>query len=157
MKKIVMFATIAAMGVLATPAMAEDFTGLRAEVTAGADLDKNKIADLSKDVTYGAAVGLDTSVLNPNIIVGVEATVDNVFNYRDYGVSARVGYKVADSALVYAKAGYADFRGLEGVRVGGGVEVALTKGFFTKAEYRYSDLELNTGRHQVVAGFGLRF
>jgi opacity protein-like surface antigen len=155
-KSIFAAAAIAAMA-LATPAMAEDFTGVRVEVTAGTDLDNAKIRNLANDVTYGAAVGLDTTFMSDNVIVGVEATVDNAFDYRDYGVSARLGYKVADSALVYGKVGYADFRGLEGVRLGGGVEVALGSGFYTKAEYRYADLERNVGRHQALAGFGVRF
>lgn len=157
MIKNIFAAALAVSAMAATPAMAEDFTGLRAEVTVGTDLDNAKIANLAKDVTYGAAIGIDTNLIGDKVTIGVEATADNVFNYRDYGVSARLGYKATPNVLVFAKAGYADFRGLEGVRVGGGVEYALDSTFYTKVEYRYADLERNTGRHQVLAGFGVRF
>jgi len=156
MKKIITAMGMVAAMALATPAMAEDFTGLRAEITAGTDIDR--IGGLkSNDVSYGAAVGIDAPFLGDDLIIGVEASVDNVFDYRDYGVSARLGLKATDSILVYGKAGYADFRGLEGVRVGGGVEVAINSAMYAKAEYRYADLERNTGRHQALVGVGIRF
>ena len=63
---------------------------------------------------------------------------------------------------------------LDGFRVGGGVEFAFSENMFGKVEYRYSnysdldvdvdetttsfeDFDVNTDRHQVVAGVGLRF
>lgn len=156
MKKIITAAVLAATAFAAAPAMAEDFTGVRVEGTVSVD-DATQIPERA-DLNYGAAVGIDTNLFgSDDLIVGVEANVDNVFDYRDYGVSARLGYRVTDSVLVYGKAGYADFRGLEGVRVGGGLEVAVAGPFYAKAEYRYSDLEAATGRHQGVVGIGLRF
>ena len=155
MKKTIIAAAIVCAAI-ATPAMANDFTGLRVEVTAGTDLDHVRKGLNPNDITYGGAVGIDAP-LGDKLVVGVEATVDNVFNYRDYGASARLGVKVGKSALVYGKVGYADFRGLEGVRVGGGVVVKLTGALYAKVEYRYSDLEKGAGRHQTVVGVGLRF
>ncbi len=149
-------AALVACAAFASPAMAEDFTGVRAEVTAGTDIDR--IAGLrTTDISYGAAVGLDAPFLGDDMTIGVEATVDNVFDYRDIGASVRLGVKVTDSVLVYGKAGYTDFRGLDGVRVGGGVEVALNSALYAKTEYRYSDLGSGLGRHQALVGLGLRF
>jgi outer membrane immunogenic protein len=63
---------------------------------------------------------------------------------------------------------------LDGWRVGGGIEQAIGSNAFAKLEYRYSnynslriddevtggnplELDVDVDRHQVVAGFGLRF
>lgn len=157
MKKIILATTaLMASAFAATPAMAEDFTGFRLEATVGVD-DVTQFPDNRNDFNYGAAVGIDAPLLGDDLIIGVEANVDNVFDYRDVGVSARLGYKVTDSVLLYGKAGYADFRGLEGIRVGGGVEANVVGRVYTKAEYRYSDLEANAGRHQALVGVGVRF
>ena len=72
----------AAAAFVATPAMANDFAGVRAEVTAGLD-DVTTGVDTTK-VTYGAGVGLDAE-LYKNVVVGVEATLDNVFDRRNIG------------------------------------------------------------------------
>lgn len=158
MKSIVMAAT-AVLALAATPAMAGDFSGVRAEVTAGLD-DVTGGVDPTK-VTYGAGVGLDAE-LYKNVIVGVEATVDNVFDRRNVGAGARVGYVVADKALVYAKVGYANWkqttsRELEGLRVGGGIEANLYGPVYGKVEYRYTDFNRGVGQHGGLVGLGLRF
>lgn len=158
MKSIVMAAT-AVLALAATPAMAGDFSGVRAEVTAGLD-DVTGGVDPTK-VTYGAGVGLDAE-LYKNVIVGVEATVDNVFDRRNVGAGARVGYVVADKALVYAKVGYANWkqttsRELEGLRVGGGIEANLYGPVYSKVEYRYTDFNRGVGQHGGLVGLGLRF
>jgi outer membrane immunogenic protein len=94
---------------------------------------------------------------------------------RDLYVGGRVGALVGASTLVYAKAGYTNARyavnyteptgvnnfnlheNLDGVRVGGGIEQAVGRNAYVKAEYRYSNYEQDVSRHQVVAGFGFRF
>lgn len=94
---------------------------------------------------------------------------------RDLYVGGRVGAVVGSSTLLYAKAGYTNARmklnyttptgvgnfnlheNLDGVRVGGGVEQAVGRNAYVKAEYRYSNYEQGFERHQVVAGFGFRF
>ncbi len=159
--KNVLFAALAL--VAATPAFAADFTGPRIEATAGVDDVKN-VSDFN-DVTYGAAVGLDANLFNlKNVVVGVEASVDNVFNkQREIAGSARLGYVVGDAALVYVKAGYANLsnalagKTAEGVRVGGGVDVAVAGPFYVGAEYRYSDFGSNFGKHQGLVKVGVRF
>jgi len=111
---------------VATPAMANDFAGVRAEVTAGLD-DVTGGVDPT-DVAYGAGVGLDAK-LYKNVVVGVEATLDNVF----------------------------DRRKLEGLRVGGGVEANLYGPVYGKIEYRYTDFDGGVGQHGGLVGLGVRF
>lgn len=95
---------------------------------------------------------------------------------RDLYAGARVGAAVGSNALLYARAGYTNARvttsydhptnnaldlterqNLDGVRVGGGLELGIGSNSFVKAEYRYSNYEQGFDRHQVVGGFGLRF
>jgi outer membrane immunogenic protein len=95
---------------------------------------------------------------------------------RDLYVGGRLGAVVGNSTLLYAKAGYTNARlrltytdGLtgtgnfdvgsnkDGFRVGGGVEQAIGRNAFVKAEYRYSSYSDNFDKHQVVAGVGFRF
>lgn len=158
MKTFVM-AAAAALALAATPAMANDFTGVRAEVTAGLD-DVTGGVDPTK-VTYGAGVGLDAELYS-NVIVGVEATLDNVFDRRNVGASARLGYVVADKALIYGKVGYANWkqttsRELEGLRLGAGVEAKLYGPVYGKVEYRYTDFNRGVGQHGGLVGLGVRF
>lgn len=149
----------AAAAFTATPAMANDFTGVRAEVTAGLD-DVTSGADTT-DVTYGAGVGFDAE-LYTNVVVGIEANLDNVFDRRNVGASARIGYVVADTALVYAKVGYANWKQttsveLDGLRVGAGIEANLYGPVYGKVEYRYTDFNQGVGQHGALVGLGLRF
>lgn len=94
---------------------------------------------------------------------------------RDLYAGGRIGAVIGSRTLLYAKAGYTNARvktvydtgvvgtetttsgNLDGVRVGGGLELALGKSAFAKAEYRYSNYEQGFDRHQGVVGFGLRF
>lgn len=158
MKKLITLAALS-LAALATPAMATDFTGPRVEVTAGAD-DVTGVRDTT-DVTYGATVGFDFRVAGP-VIAGVEANVDNVFDRRDVGASARLGVEATDNLLLYGKVGYANYedtfsRKLDGLRVGGGLELAVTKNVFAKVEYRYTDFEAGVGKHGGLVGVGIRF
>jgi outer membrane immunogenic protein len=94
---------------------------------------------------------------------------------RDLYAGGRIGTVIGSRTLLYAKAGYTNARvktaydtgvvgtetqageNLDGLRVGGGLELALGKSAFAKAEYRYSNYEQGFDRHQGVVGFGLRF
>jgi outer membrane immunogenic protein len=104
---------------------------------------------------------------------------------RDLYVGARVGAEVSSNVLLYAKGGYANRRqslsltststgeaggssadhvesssDADGIRVGAGIEIALSRNAFVKAEYRYSHYEqgvVGTNQHQAVTGIGLRF
>lgn len=114
----------------------------------------------------------------------------NVSADRDIYLGARVGAKVGENALAYVKGGYTnaklDIRSndgttefdndidLDGYRVGGGVELALSQNMFVNAEYRYSNysraeidfegtlpdadrFDVDVDRHQVGVGVGIRF
>jgi opacity protein-like surface antigen len=69
---------------------------------------------------------------------------------------------VGDKVLVYAKAGYANWKQtttteLEGLRVGGGVEVNVTKKIYGGLEYRYTDFNRGVGQHGALVRIGTRF
>lgn len=153
------YALIAAAAALfATPAMARDFSGPRIEVTAGAD-DVTAGVDPT-DVTYGAGLGYDLQF--GKVVAGVEAGVDNVFDRRDIAVGARLGVVLNENVLAYGKVGYANFKQttsleLEGLRLGGGLEVNVAGPVYGKVEYRYTDFEGNVGKHGGLVGVGIRF
>ena len=115
--------------------------------------------------------------------------VSNLEAGRDLYVGARAGVKVGPNSLVYAKAGYTNGSynvlasnnttdtqndlNLDGWRVGGGAEVAVSNNVFVKGEYRYSqyqegqvqapngaassEFDVDVDRHQFVVGVGARF
>lgn len=158
MKKFVLAGLGAVAAMVATPAMADTFQGPRVEVTAGVDDVINGFD--TTDVTYGVGVGYDHQF--GRVVLGVEASADNVFDRRDLSVGARVGYAVTDSILVYGTAGYANWKQftnveLEGLRVGGGLEFNVVGPVYAKVQYTYTDFEANTGKHGVKTGVGLRF
>lgn len=157
MKNIVI-AAVGALALTATPALARDFEGLRAEVTAGAD---NVIDGVdTTEVTYGAGVGYDKQF--GKFVVGAEVTADNVFDRRDFGAAIRAGFTPMENVLFYGKVGYANWKqirdvSLDGFRVGGGLEVNVLGPVYGKIEYRYSDFEAAQGKHSGLVGVGLRF
>ena len=133
------------------------------------------------DIQAGRAVlGLEGEASDSSArkcVAGVLAVGDQLCASagRDLYVGGRIGTLVAPTTLLYAKAGYTNARfnsdyttvsgvgnvrsrdTLNGIRVGGGIEQALGGHAYVKAEYRYSNYEQNVSRHQVVAGFGVRF
>jgi outer membrane immunogenic protein len=155
-------AFIAALALSATPALANDFSGPRLEVTAGADDVKNGVD--TTDITYGAALGYDLQF--GKVVAGVDATAANVFDKADLGVGARLGYVVNENVLAFTRVGYTNlerpaFRGraleLEGLTLGGGLEVNVAGPVYGKLEYRYTDFDAGLGRHGALAGVGIRF
>jgi len=97
---------------------------------------------------------------------------------RDLYAGARAGVMVSPNLLLYAKAGYTNQRvttssngpilGLppftshskyDGLRLGGGAEVAVGRNMFLKAEYRFSNYEAieSFDKHQGAIGVGIRF
>lgn len=156
--KSIAFIAASAAALAATPALASDFAGPRLEVTAGAD-DVTKGVDPT-DITYGAGLGYDLQF--GKVVAGVEATLDNVFDRRDLGVGARLGYVVNENVLVYGKAGYANWRQVagrdtEGLRLGGGLEVNVSGPVYAGLEYRYTDFEGPSGKHGGLVKVGYRF
>jgi outer membrane immunogenic protein len=157
MKKLIAFAALATAA-LSTPAMASEFAGPRIEVTAGADEVRNGVD--ATDIAYGAALGYDLQF--GKVVVGAEATAANVFDRADLGAAARLGYTLNKNVLAYGRVGYTKLERsatakVDGLTVGGGLEVKLIGSTFAKAEYRYTDFDGNLGRHGGLVGFGLRF
>lgn len=156
MKKII-FAAAVALGLSAAPAMARDFSGPRFEITAGADDVTNGVDPT--DLTYGAALGYDLQF--GKVVVGAEATAANVFDRADLGAAARLGYVVNDNVLAYGRVGYTNLdlgrRSVDGLTVGGGLEVNVAGPVYGKVEYRYTDFNGNLGRHGGLVGVGVRF
>ena len=115
--------------------------------------------------------------------------VGNLEAGRDLYAGVRAGVLVTPQTLAYGKVGYTNARynvlatdnttdvdtdiDLDGWRVGGGIEHALSTNMFVKGEYRYSNYErgevrspsgiesdrfdIDADRHQVLLGVGLRF
>lgn len=167
----------------ATPAMAQDsseFDGFRVEALAGYDVtqagssvDTEGENDESiEGLSYGVGVGYDFDA--GGVVLGLEGEfvgstaeveiddgdieafgIGNVSAGRDLYVGARVGTKLNDDLLLYAKGGYTnatfDIRTTDGVddfeaqidtdgwRAGLGLEYALSGNSFAKVEYRYSN------------------
>lgn len=160
MKKILIaLSLVLASCTASTPALANQFGGLYAQGTVGVG-DVTKLPE-SSDVTYGANAGLNIPV--GDAIIGVEGTIDNVFqDEREIGASARVGYTF-DNVLLYGEAGYTNYRDvfsreLDGLRVGGGLELNLSKLTFLSVEGRYTDFSGgNSGKYAGLVGLGIRF
>jgi outer membrane immunogenic protein len=162
MKNFVIGAALALSALVATPAMANDFAGPRIEVTAGADDVKNGVD--TTDITYGAALGYDFQF--GKLVAGVDATAANVFDKADLGVGARLGYVLNENVLAFTRVGYTNLerpaiRGraleLEGLTLGGGLEVNVAGPVYGKIEYRYTDFDAGVGRHGGLVGVGVRF
>lgn len=158
MKKIIAYIAAGALLATSSVAAAKGFEGPFLEANAGYDDVTGQID--TKDVVYGATAGYNVDI--NGVIVGADVSVDNVFDRSDVGVSGKLGYNINDRVMPYAKVGYANFRDvfsrkLDGLRVGGGLELNLTKNLYTKVEYRYTDFEAGVGKHGVVTGLGIRF
>ena len=130
---------------------------------------------LTNNVIAGAEVGVDLFDNDTRQVSG--NTTTDASAERDIEIAARLGYKFGDNVLVYTKAGYSNARfeevltvggttgstrteisdELNGIRVGGGFEVAISNGLFAKTEYRYTNYEKDVTRHQVMAAVGYRF
>ena len=154
MKKVLIAATAASI-LFAAPAMADSFTGPRIEATAG----YQNVTLNRANLAYGVNAGYDVGV-GP-IVAGVEAGLDNVFDRRNINLSARLGTKLCDHALLYAKAGYANYNTLnahklDGLRVGAGLELRIAGPLYTKVEYRHEDFG-GTKSNGAIAGVGIRF
>ena len=163
---------------------AAPFSGFRIEGIAGYDAlrsgdDKDDGADTNDDegdetingALYGIGVGYDFNL--GSMVVGAEAeysdsTGKQDFNEnidvpisgriatgRDLYVGGRIGFPIAPSTLIYAKAGYTNtaidgaFKSgndsfdlnvnAEGYRLGAGIEQLFGPNVYGKAEYRYSN------------------
>lgn len=160
------------------------FTGLRVQgevgydqLGAGSSIDDDSTADNDQSIEgvgYGLVVGYDFDL--GGAVAGIEASIGDstadvsfddgdfegfgqgsVGAGRDLYVGARIGGKIADDLLLYAKGGYTRARldalasdgteefttniDLDGWRLGAGVEYAMSDNMFFNVEYRYSKYE----------------
>jgi len=121
--------------------------------------------EANADLSSGEVCGTD--VLEEDDEACVEAG-------RDLSVAVRAGINVTPSTAVYALAGYTNARfrldyteegedmirtaaNLDGIRLGAGVQQSLGGGAYAKLEYRYSNYEADTSRHNVLVGLGFQF
>lgn len=111
--------------------------------------------ETGRDLYIGARAGV---LANPDLLIYVKGGYTNA----SYNLRTRGGTTNLDR----------DFR-TDGYRVGAGAEYAMTENTFAKLEYRYSnysdaEIDFDNGdevsvpdvdidRHQIMAGFGLRF
>lgn len=130
----------------------------------------------------GAVAGVEVEYADSDISgcdTGVLVATDEICarGMRDLYVGGRIGAVVGSNVLVYGKAGYTnaqfgvdyedgtaatapDFSvedELDGVRLGAGLEFALSENLYLKGEYRYSNYEQGFDKHQGLAGIGFRF
>jgi len=164
MKKFLLLAAT----LVAQPALANDFSGLRAEVRVGYEtptvsgLGDGKVYKLGNSASIGGEFGYDVPV-SEKVNLGPFINADYA-NAKDCGaglclgsggnllVGGRVGLAVADAAEVYFKLGYDQFKlkasalGAEGSKslggVGGelGLNYKIGRKFYVGASLNYADL-----------------
>lgn len=96
---------------------------------------------------------------------------------RDISAGGRIGFTVTPRTLLYGKIAYTNHRvmldyvagtpatlpsfesrfNLDGIRLGAGLEQKLGRNAYLKGEYRYSDYEDGSFKHDGVVGIGFRF
>lgn len=161
------------------------------DASSGADTTGTVATDGERDSFVGGVyAGYDHQFAN-RIVIGAEAgfqiaaddriTGSSLSNFSidprySFDLSARAGYVVTDTTLLYARGGYSntrarvnytiegdavsDVRTLDGWFVGGGVERKITDNISARLEYRYHDLGEGGDdfeRHQALVGVSYRF
>ena len=114
------------------------------------------------------------SCVSDIVVIGDQTCAESK---RDLYIGGRLGVaSLSSTSLLYVKAGYTNLKvgvdydapggdaddfsindELDGVRVGAGVQVGLSRQFYVKGEYRYSNYEQDFDKHQFVGGVGVRF
>jgi len=176
MKKQIFIAVAALATAPAFAAPAEPFSGPFVGIQGGwqqdreqVRIDDNGTSDSFRDrkagFAYGGQVGYDYK-LAPRIVLGAEASATGRTGHTDIGsdtddyrlkvgrtlgASARLGYLVTPTGLLYARGGYANTRftlddgvdkastNRDGYVAGVGYEQALTKTVSARVEYDYSN------------------
>jgi outer membrane immunogenic protein len=191
---LVFLTVVAAAPAFAQTSPLKSFDGPSVTVVAGVD-HGSEIGMDGTGVMYGGQLGYD--VQSAAIVFGVEGEITGAGTKqcqshvlgpgsvgrlctksdRDLYVGGRLGYVVAESTMIYLKAGYTnarekfDYRVIgtgasdtsgsgisDGIRGGAGVETRIGTNLIAKAEYRYSNYsDSSYSRHQGVVGLGFRF
>ncbi|HEX8063097.1 MAG TPA: outer membrane beta-barrel protein [Allosphingosinicella sp.] len=164
------------------PAGPSQFNGFKAEAVAGITDDVFVGGALGYDFQKGKLVvgveGEATTSIGRECEVLMSSIQDRlcVKLGRDLYAGGRVGIVVGSGTLLYAKAGYTNLRlkdtydpgtaggsgfeftrHLDGVRVGAGIEQKLGSNAYVKGEYRYSNYESDSWKHDGLIGIGFRF
>jgi outer membrane immunogenic protein len=126
---------------------------LTAGIEANADLSNNKECERGVIVASDQACLKVKNDLSAVTRIGLDlAPSTQVYALAGYTRAAfRLAYKPATGPLVN-ESGHAD-----GLRVGAGIRQKLGGAVSSKLEYRYSNYEAGTERHQLIAGLGLAF
>ena len=165
------------------PARPADFTGLKVEGLAG--YDEGLVYGIGAGYDHqlgrlvlGAEAELSDTTDNECLTDAI-APGDRfcVRSGRNIYVGGRIGFAVAPRTLLYGKVGYTNQRlrvdyeagtpaaldsfstghNLDGIRLGLGLEQKLGRNAYVKGEYRYSDYEDGSFKHDGVVGLGFRF
>ncbi|HEX8193904.1 MAG TPA: outer membrane beta-barrel protein [Allosphingosinicella sp.] len=186
MKKFLFVAASVAAVAVATPAAAQPRVEIHGgwDHSSNGDVGEDGIlygVGVGYDVRVGrnAFVGVDLSAdfstadaCENNVIVAGDRTC--VDTGRDLAAGVRAGVNVSENTAIYALAGYTNARfrvayttpanvttrvseNLDGFRIGAGVQQRLGGNLYAKAEYRYSNYEGGTDRHNVLLGVGITF
>jgi len=145
-------------------------TGFRVEALVGYDRIGSE-GDHDDGVLFGIGAGYDAAV-SQNISLGIDAEASDSTT-KEYGVSAgrdlyagvRLNVAVSPRGNVYVKGGYTNARAeygdvhmdLDGFRLGVGGQYIVSGKTYVGAEYRYSNYQYDTERHQVALTLGTRF
>ncbi|QXQ07034.1 outer membrane beta-barrel protein [Sphingosinicellaceae bacterium] len=210
MKKQILIAVAALVAAPAFAAPAEPFDGPFVGIQGGWQQDTQHLRIDDVDSTdrfrerkdgfaYGGQIGYDYRI-QPRVVLGFEASVTGRTGHDDFsdsagndyrlkqgrtvGASARVGYLVTPTGLLYARGGYTNARfdlndtlgdrassNRDGYVAGVGYEQALTKTVSARVEYDYSnfghdrlydvgsdtDATARYRRNAVTAGLNLHF
>lgn len=150
------------------------------------DVDADESATNS-ELGWGFAAGYDVELgsnLIAGVEAGI-SFADDEFSFadgsltrsydgsRDLSLMGRLGTRIGGTSLGYLTAGYTNYRvdetladggiatiqtvNLDGLRLGAGLEVALSPSTYLKSEYRHSIYEDDISRDEVLTGIGFRF
>jgi outer membrane immunogenic protein len=193
----------AALTAIAIPAaaIADPFNGPFLGAQAGLNHDKVRNIDSdvgpfpidrSRNSANGAVFAGYDYKISPRVVIGTEAgfsigaddalsqtrgnTALRVNPRYAFDLSARAGYLLNDTTLVYVRGGYqnvdvrtssqtgaarlVDTGTMDGWMAGGGIERAIAPQISARLEYRYSDLSGNSGkydRQQGLVGIAYHF
>lgn len=120
---------------------------------------------------FGGEVEIGTADIDGKGRIGTVPATAKI--NESYGLAARVGFLASDNALFYGRVGWqrTNFEAtagagasrvkaddtLNGLRVGGGLEYALTDNILTRVEYNYTNYEQGVRDNQVRVGIAYRF
>jgi outer membrane immunogenic protein len=142
-------------------------TGATYGISLGVDAQRrNLLIGLQLDLDASDNTACETGI----IVAGDRACISAK---RDSALSLRLGRKIGGRTALYATIGYANARfeasykvsggitsaheTIDGVRLGVGVIGDFGRGFYAKAEYRYTNYENSVTRNQGLIGLGIRF